>query len=393
MTHANNAQLADLMRPGVPRLVQRITGEVRRAVPEYARPADGVYARATKQGVERAVTLFVDLVADPLAPRHTLHETCRRLGAGEARAGRTLDDLHAAFRVGTRVGWRAIMRVGQRHGLPSQVMSWLAEMLFGYADELAKASFEGYREAQAELDEAQPGLRRRLLHLILDDQTAPARAIADLARVVGWPVPDRVAAVAVSPRPDCPTIPLSPDVLADLEPPHPRLLLPAPVHTDRSEKLAAELGGAHLTIGPPVTLTDASHSLRWARQAEHLSTEGILTDATILYCTEHLTTIWLLSDERLITQLAEHHLDPLTEFPVKLRPRLADTLLSWLAYNGNIRSVATDLNVHPQTVRYRLRLLEPAFGERLHDPDARLAIQAALRAAQLRRTAREERED
>ncbi|MER6800120.1 PucR family transcriptional regulator, partial [Amycolatopsis mediterranei] len=95
-------ELAALMRPALPALVDGIVREVLRAVPIYARPGDGTYGRKTRHGVECAVALFVDLVEDPLASRERLYETCRRLGAGEAREGRNLDDLQAAYRVGTR---------------------------------------------------------------------------------------------------------------------------------------------------------------------------------------------------------------------------------------------------------------------------------------------------
>ena len=139
------AELAALMRPALPALVDGIVTEVWRAVPVYARP--GSYGRVTRHGVECAVALFVDLVQDPMAPRDELYETCRRLGAGEAHEGRTLDDLQAAYRVGTRVGWHWIMRLGRRHQLSSATMARLAEMLFGYADELARMSIRGHREA------------------------------------------------------------------------------------------------------------------------------------------------------------------------------------------------------------------------------------------------------
>jgi DNA-binding PucR family transcriptional regulator len=45
--------------------------------------------------------------------------------------------------------------------------------------------------------------------------------------------------------------------------------------------------------------------------------------------------------------------------------------------------VAEELQVHPQTVRYRLSQLRELFGERLDDPDARFELAIAVRATQL----------
>jgi hypothetical protein len=370
------SELAALMRPALPALVDGIVREVWRAVPVYARRGDGSYGRVTRHGVECAVALFVDLVEDPLAPRDRLYETCRRLGAGEAHEGRSLDDLQTAYRVGTRVGWRWIMRLGRQHRLSSAVMARLAEMLFGYADELARMSIRGHREAQAELDGTRAGLRRRLLRLVTGPVPVTDTVLADLAAAAGWPVPQEVAAVAV----DTAVSPSwGPEVLADLEPPQPYLLVPAPVDA----RLCARFGG-RAAVGPPVEPRAAAHSLRWARTTLRLVAEGALPDAPVTWCAEHLTTLWLLSDAQLAEQVARQELAPLAQFPDRTRRRLGETLLSWLQNGGNSEKIAVDLSVHPQTVRYRVRQLKQAFGERLDDPEARFAMQAALRASALR---------
>ena len=43
-------------------------------------------------------------------------------------------------------------------------------------------------------------------------------------------------------------------------------------------------------------------------------------------------------------------------------------------------AVAAELDVHPQTVRYRVKQLRELFGERLEDPEARFELSLALRA-------------
>ena len=43
--------------------------------------------------------------------------------------------------------------------------------------------------------------------------------------------------------------------------------------------------------------------------------------------------------------------------------------------------MAAALDVHPQTVRYRLKQLRELFGPALEDPEARFELSLALRAA------------
>ena len=64
------------------------------------------------------------------------------------------------------------------------------------------------------------------------------------------------------------------------------------------------------------------------------------------------------------------------------RRRLAETLRAWLDRPGQVQAVAAALDVHPQTVRYRLRQLRELFGSSLEDPDARFELALALRAAE-----------
>src|SRR5215218_6872879 len=71
------------------------------------------------------------------------------LGRGEWRAGRSLDALLAAYRVGARVAWRRLVAAGERAGLEPRTLYVLAESIFAYIDELSGDSIEGYAREQA----------------------------------------------------------------------------------------------------------------------------------------------------------------------------------------------------------------------------------------------------
>jgi DNA-binding PucR family transcriptional regulator len=97
-----------------------------------------------------------------------------------------------------------------------------------------------------------------------------------------------------------------------------------------------------------------------------------------LFVDEHLDAILVHRDEVLLAALRQRYLGPLTQLPGGTRDRLSETLKSWLMNMGNRQAVASELQVHPQTVRYRLARLRELFGSALDDPTTRAALLLAL---------------
>src|SRR5919197_1689080 len=192
-------RLASIFRPELASLAGEIVDEIRAAIPSYAGPREGPYGQAIRAGVQHATALFVEQIADPEVSVQHCYEVHRKLGQNEMREGRSLDALQAAYRIGARVAWRRIMRVGKRNGLSSTVMSQLADAIFSFMDRLASAALDGYLEAKALSAGALDAWRRRLLGLIIEIPQASAQAIAELAQLVGWTVPTEASPVAVRP--------------------------------------------------------------------------------------------------------------------------------------------------------------------------------------------------
>jgi hypothetical protein len=380
-------QLAALLRPELDSLAEEIITEIRRNIPEYARPIDGPYGQALRAGVGLAIAAFVDQVGDPAMPRERRDDVCRKLGHYEEREGRSMDTLQAAYRVGGRVAWQRIMKVGRRSSLSSSTMSQLADVLFGYLDELASLSLAGYTEARARSVEAVEEWRRRLLHLILECAAVPDNAIGELAALARWQVPTEVTLVAVTSGATVARPLLDEDILTELRGADPYLLIPGPLTPARLRTLQTALPGERLAVGVTVPLRDAVDSLRWARQALGLAGHGVFGSGRIVDCAEHLSTVWLLSDTALIEQISKRQLAALDGLTSKQRTRLLETLGAWLRTRGSALEIAEQLNVHPQTVRYRMRQLERTFGAQLEDPDQRFALELVLRASRLRELA------
>jgi DNA-binding PucR family transcriptional regulator len=82
-----------------------------------------------------------------------------------------------------------------------------------------------------------------------------------------------------------------------------------------------------------------------------------------------------------VATLRERSLAPLAGESERSRARLEETLRAWLQHRGSQHAIASELGVHPQTVRYRLRRLRELFGPALEDPEQRFELEIALREA------------
>ncbi|ARF58360.1 helix-turn-helix domain-containing protein [Streptomyces gilvosporeus] len=378
---------AAIMYPELPSLFQEIAAELKRAIPEYAKLVDGPYWEVLQKGVEMSVTTFVDRVASPGSPTTQRDELCRRFGRFEAYEGRSLDNLQAAYRIGARLALRRARKVGRRYNVSPAVLLTFADSLLAYVEELVEVSRVGYLEAKSELSEEPDDRRRLLLRLLLADPSAPRAKIAELARSTDWPLPETVTVLALHTGARLSRPALDGDVLIDLADVQHHLLVPGPLDDDRIASLSGafmDLGGA---VGPTVPLADAAESLRWARRALELAEAGVIGQAPLVRSEEHWITLWLLSESTLVDHLAQRQLAPLAGLTPTQRDRLVETLRAWFTARGNAVDMAELLHVHPQTVRYRKRILERAFGDQLGDADRRFATEVVLRALDLRRRA------
>ncbi|GLZ41863.1 helix-turn-helix domain-containing protein [Actinokineospora sp. NBRC 105648] len=377
------AELSGRMRPIAGELVGEVITAIQAAVPAYALPLEGRFGEVLVGSVEMAIVKCFENICDPRATEQDWAAVFRYAGRVEFTQGRTMDALQTAVRVGARVVWRRMSVVGRGLGVSTDILFTLADRIFAYVDELCAVAIAGYTDAQGHATGALERRRRQLLKLVLAEPPAPARAIADLAGGTDWPVPELVAVIALEYRDEHPGAPLAalgPEVLVDLESGEPCLVVADP---DRNlARVAAELRGRRAAIGPTVPPVEAARSLACARRALVLAQRGVLP-GEVVHCADHLSALVLLADEFLLAQLSTRALAPFGELTAKARDRLTGTLLAWLETRGGINEIAARLDVHPQTVRYRMHQIEQLVGDRLADPQERLCLEIALRARAL----------
>lgn len=365
--------------PALQELADEIMEAIRADVPAYALPLEGAFGQAVRRGVTEALSQFDAMVREPGTGRAGGRRIYVGLGRGEARAGRSLEALLAAYRVGARVAWRRLAAAGLEAGLAPETLVLLAESIFAYIDELSAESAEGFAREQAERAGEVDRRRSALVELLLRTPPPPVEAVAAAADDARWRVPQEFAVVvwpAEHGRRPVPRLPID-AIVARLETDL-CAIVPDPAGPGRREELQRAFAHLVAGLGPAVAPEDAGRSYQRAVAALALAaeraTEGVLA------ADEHRVDLLLRADRTLVGEIASDRLAPLAaETPVSRR-RLEATLLAWLRHGTSVPAAADELGVHAQTVRYRMGRLRELLGDALDDPDARFELEAALRA-------------
>ncbi|MGA8210817.1 MAG: PucR family transcriptional regulator, partial [Nocardioidaceae bacterium] len=124
---------------------------ITREVPGYTGALSGSMGQNIEAAVQMALGGFLKLAshsrkADPSTPLEATLQGAYALGRGEARAGRSMDALLSAYRVGARVAWREMAEAAAAAGLSALTMARFAELVFAYIDELSAASVAGHSD-------------------------------------------------------------------------------------------------------------------------------------------------------------------------------------------------------------------------------------------------------
>ena len=372
------------LRGVVPRVADEAVTTIMREVPSYAGPFSDAMGQRIRVAVQMALMNLLELArvgsgTDPAKPIAPSTAAAYELGRGEARSGRSMDALLAAYRVGARVAWRGLSREAVAHGVGAQALGGFAELVFAYIDALSGASLAGHADELASAGRARERYRERLALLLI--QGAEETELAAAARRAEWTSPRTLTAVLL---PDEQVagmlgvldsqalyLALDPATLGEQpigaglrrgadtrgrsrqpteamgdEPLLGVLLVPNASGTDR-ERLLRHLEGRAAVLGPERPWAQARASFERAERARRTlprpPLRGVLdTDAC-------LPQLLLTADPDTLEDLRAQALAPLAELRPSVRGRLEETLRSWLLHHGRRELIATDLFVHPQT--------------------------------------------
>ncbi|TFV71335.1 PucR family transcriptional regulator [Blastococcus sp. CT_GayMR19] len=379
--------VADGMRAELPSVAERTVAEIIVEVPSYADAFSGDMGRVIVNAVELALGGFLELAtassgADASIPIRPALEGAYQLGRGEARSGRSMDALLAAYRVGARVAWRHMSAGAVAAGLTAPQLARFAELVFAYIDQLSASSVAGHSDELA----TSGRVRQRYLER-LANQLLAGGAVADLeaaAERADWAPPRTLTAVVLPESQvrgalvslDGRTLRAGEEVpglgsASDL------VVLLVPDAAGRSRPaLLRSLGGREAVVGPPRPWAEASAS--YARVCRALQLGLAAEGAEPLDTERRLADLVLRADAEALADLRAAVLAPLQDLSPGAREKLVETLRSWLLHHGRRDAVAAELFVHPQTVRYRMTQLRELYGTRLEDPRTVLELTLAL---------------
>lgn len=385
--HAIPPAIAQAMRAELPSVAEHTVAEIIVEVPSYADAFSGRMGQKIRHAVELTLGGFLELAtassgADPSTPIGPAMAAAYELGRGEARDGRSMDALQAAYRVGARVSWREMSATAVAAGLSVDHMARFAELVFAFIDQLSAASVAGHADELATTGRVRQRYLERLATQLLAG--APAEELLAAAERADWAPPRTLTAVllpearvrgamiSLDPRTLRTTVDV-PDQGAAGE----LMVLLVPDAEGRSRPaLLRSLDGRSAVVGPPRLWTEAQGS--WARVLAAVRL-GLSADGTAPLDTERrLPELVLRSDETALADLRARVLAPLDDVGESAREKLTETLRSWLLHQGRRDAVAAELFVHPQTVRYRMGQLRELYGDRLEDPRTVLELVLAL---------------
>ncbi|MBD3923705.1 helix-turn-helix domain-containing protein [Nocardioides cavernae] len=373
-------QVAEALRARLAEVADRVVLTIIDEVPSYAGAFSGRMGEVIRNAVQLALGGFLTLAtrqdgkAPPKAPAI---EGAYQLGRGEARSGRTVEALLAAYRVGARVSWRDMADAAVEAGIGAEQLARFAELVFAYIDELSASSVAGHTDELESSGRVRQRNLERLARALLTG--APADAVNAAAERADWEPPGALTAVvlpesqvshaltALDQRTLQPT-----DDVAGLPEGHALLLMPGTGSAGSRPTLLRALRGTDAVVGPGVPWLEAAASYRRALRCAALGVDGLVDSD------EHLASLVLAADASARDDLRARVLAPLADLRPATAEKLTDTLRSWLLNHGRRDAVAEELFVHAQTVRYRVGQLREIYGDRLEDPafvlDATLAL-------------------
>lgn len=381
-----STNVVEAMRAALPASAERVVAAVVREVPTYSAPFMGRMGRNIETAVAMALDGFLDMTVttdetlrnDPVQP---VFDAAYALGRGEARSGRSMDALAAAYRVGARTAWHDLSVTAVENDLAAGDVARFAELVFDYIDQLSAMSVSGHADELASSGRVRERHLERLATSILNG--AAPDTLLTLAERAGWEPPTTLTAVIVAETAlsgvrhhlDVRSLFTGADGQDLDNRPDLTVVLAADLTSSARGRLVEALRDREAMVGSPAPWLEAQTS--WARTTRCMSL-GLAAAGESADSDDHLMRLIQSSDPSTLADLRSRVLAPMEGLRPSTVEKLQETLRAWLLHQGRRDEIAEALFVHPQTVRYRLGQLREAYGDRLNDPQFVLEATLAL---------------
>jgi hypothetical protein len=371
-TEASRTLLPELtteLDRSTPDLAAQLADEIRARVPRYRR-GGGIEDDELRVACVAHIR-FVAAVDRGGTPAQAEAEA---IGAERARAEIGLSDVLDAVRVGSEFIWRNVVAYGRRSGTTEDAeLVQVAGEVWAMSDDFAHFISAGYR--RYERNRIIDGQRERyaLIETVLSGHDQPAATLWQAIDRLGLPRERPFVVVAIA-------------TTGSVQIPAPRLderlraaamesawLLRADVELGvvscRAEQVPVVRDGLSafgVRAGISPVQADFGHmpqTVRLARTALAAAAPGEVA----LFADSAIGTMAAGAPD-VAGELTAIVLDPVLELPVQERDVLLSTVQRWFDCGGSVARTASEMFVHPNTVRNRIRRVETLTRRTLADP-------------------------
>jgi hypothetical protein len=359
-----------------------MVAKFRAEIPSYQRLPESVLMGQIFDVSRRNVELFFRSVTDGVEPSDEELVELRTSARNRASEGMPLEDLLHAYRVGGRLGWRALLAAAdgpEEH----RVLLGAAELLMRYVDQVSAAVAQTYLYERQHLVSEEERVLRGLLESLVRDQPASAEMRAAASRI-GFPIEHRyrafVATVGDSPAHSQARVAASlraRGVLALTEGDRVAGLAPAAATSDLFAEPKMLFG-----LAPPAPRDELEDLLEELRVLVELG-RGAGRVVGELAPEAFLAELLLARSPRLARLARERVLGPLDDHRNSRSGNLVPTLVTFMECQLDRRRAAARLHVHPNTLDYRLRRIAELTGLDLGRPDDITTVTLALKQRSL----------
>jgi hypothetical protein len=373
--HKLLARIVDRVDPGD--VAREMVDTFRHEIAGYKRLPESVLSGQIFEVSRNNVELFFRSVSEGAEPSAAELAAFRESARNRASEGMPLEDLLHAYRLGGRLGWRAIAAAAD--GVDEQrALLAGAELLMRYVDQVSAAVAQTYLDERQHLVSEEERRLRDLSEALVQDRPLSA-SLRDAARRIDFPIEDRYRAFVL-------TVPGAPaythgQVAAALRM---RGVL-ALTEGDRVAGLASAgadpdtllEGGALAAVGEPAGRADLTEELDDMRVLVEL---GRRADRAGLLTADQFVPELLLARSPRVARLATRRaLDPIEQYADPRSADLMRTLRTFVESGLDRRRAAKQLHVHPNTLDYRLQRIAKLTGLELGRPDDLALVVLALK--------------
>lgn len=377
--HKILARIVDRVDPAD--VAREMVATFRHEIAGYRRLPESVLLGQIFEVSRRNTELFFRSVAEGVEPSAEEMAAFRDSARNRASEGMPLEDLLHAYRLGGRLGWRAITRAAA-DGEEREALLGGAELLMRYVDQVSAAVAQTYLDERQHLVSEEERRLRDLLDALVQDRPLSA-TLRDTAGRIGFPLVGEyrafVETLAGAPAHVHAQLAASlrlRGVLALTE--GDRVAGIAVAETEPSMLLEADGLLACHGAAPRAELADALDDLRLlvelARRAERM---GEVTEE------EFVTELLLARSPRLAGTVRRRVLEPLETYADPRSSDLVATLATFVESGLDRRRAAELLHVHPNTLDYRLQRIAKLTGLDLGDPEHLTLVTLALKQRSL----------